>query len=299
MARVAFIGLGNMGYPMAGHLARAGHEVTVFNRTREKATRWVGEHGGRAAARPRDAAEGAELVFVCVGGDDDVRAVTLGDDGALGAMAVGSTLVDHTTASAELARELHAACATRGVGFVDAPVSGGQSGAQNGQLSVMCGGDDDVVERMRPVVAAYAKSVTHIGGAGTGQLTKMVNQILCAAAIQGAAEALAFGMKAGLDMARVLDAVTAGAASSWYLENRGHTMLRDEFDFGFAVDWMRKDLRLCLEEAARLHADVPLTEQAERYYAELQRRGEGRLDASAVIRVYTHAGTAATDGAKG
>ena len=287
VSHVAFIGLGNMGFPMAGHLAAAGHDVAVFNRTPEKAERWVQRHGGRRAATPRDAADGADVVFTCVGADDDVRAVVLGDDGALAAMAPGSTLVDHTTASASLARELHAICAERGVGFVDAPVSGGQSGAENGRLTVMCGGDADVVERVRPVLAAYAHAVTHLGPAGAGQLTKMVNQILCAAAIQGAAEALAFGMKAGLDMDLVLDAVTKGAANSWYLEHRGHTMVRDEFDFGFAVDWMRKDLRLCLQEAAALGADVPFTAQIERGYEELQRRGDNRLDATAVIRLYT------------
>lgn len=287
MSRVAFIGLGNMGFPMAGHLAAAGHDVTVFNRTTEKADRWVDRHGGRRATTPRDAADGAEFVFTCVGADDDVRAVVLGADGALAAMTPGATLVDHTTASASLARELHATCAERGVGFVDGPVSGGQAGAENGRLTVMCGGDADVVERARPMLSAYALAVTHLGPAGAGQLTKMVNQILCAAAIQGAAEALAFGMKAGLDMDLVLDAVTKGAASSWYLDNRGHTMVRDEFDFGFAVDWMRKDLLLCLQEAAAIGADVPFTAQIERGYEELQRRGDNRLDATAVIRLYT------------
>ena len=280
-----------MGFPMAGHLASAGHEVAVFNRTGEKADRWVNRHNGRRAATPRDAATDADFVFLCVGGDDDVRAVVLGDDGALAAMGDGATLVDHTTASASLARELYAICRERGVGFVDAPVSGGQAGAENGRLTVMCGGDADVVERVRPVLAAYSHAVTHLGPSGAGQLTKMVNQILCAAAIQGAAEALAFGMKAGLDMDLVLDAVTKGAASSWYLENRGHTMVRDEFDFGFAVDWMRKDLLLCIQEAAALGADVPFTTQIERGYEELQRRGDNRLDATAVIRLYTGRGT--------
>jgi 3-hydroxyisobutyrate dehydrogenase len=283
---VAFIGLGVMGYPMAGHLASAGHDVTVFNRTGAKADRWVAEHGGRAAPTPRAAATGADVVCTCVGADDDVRAVVLGDDGALGAMAPGATLVDHTTASATLARELHETCGARGVGFVDAPVSGGQAGAENGALTVMCGGESDVFERVRPVIDAYSRAVTLLGPAGSGQLTKMVNQILCAAAIEGAAEALSFGITAGLDMDLVLDAVTKGAANSWYLENRGHTMVRDEFDFGFAVDWMRKDLRICLDEAARLGAALPGTEASEKHYAELQRRGANRLDATAVIKLF-------------
>jgi len=287
VSRVAFIGLGNMGYPMAGHLARAGHEVSVFNRTPAKAERWVTEHGGRAFESPRAAAEGATAVFTCVGADDDVRAVVLGEAGALEGMSAGTTLVDHTTASADLARELHAICAGRGVGFVDAPVSGGQTGAENGQLTVLCGGDGAALERVRPFIDAYARAVTLLGPAGTGQVTKMVNQILCAAAIQGAAEALAFGMKAGLDVDQVLDAVTKGAANSWYLEHRGRTMVRDEFDFGFAVDWMRKDLRLCIDEAVRIGAALPATRATEEAYAKLQQRGDNRLDATALIRLYT------------
>jgi 3-hydroxyisobutyrate dehydrogenase len=286
VAKVAFIGLGVMGYPMAGHLAAAGHDVAVFNRTAAKAQRWTQQHGGRVASTPRAAAEGAEVVCTCVGADDDVRAVVLGDDGALAAMAAGSTLVDHTTASAALARELAATCAERGVGFLDAPVSGGQAGAENGVLTVMCGGAPDVFARVRPVLDAYARAVTLLGSAGSGQLTKMVNQILCAAAIEGASEALAFGMKAGLDMDLVLEAVTKGAANSWYLENRGHTMVRDEFDFGFAVDWMRKDLRICIDEATRLGAELPATEASEKLYAELQARGDNRLDATAVIKLF-------------
>jgi 3-hydroxyisobutyrate dehydrogenase len=283
---VAFIGLGVMGYPMAGHLAAAGHDVTVFNRTRATAERWVAEHPGRAAATPREAAADADVVCTCVGADDDVRAVVLGDDGALAGMTAGATLVDHTTASAALARDLDEACRSRGVGFLDAPVSGGQSGAQQGVLTVMCGGDADVFDRTRPVLDAYARAVSLLGPAGSGQLTKMVNQILCAAAIEGAAEALSFGMKAGLDMDLVLDAVTKGAANSWYLENRGHTMVRNEFDFGFAVDWMRKDLRICLDEAARLGVALPGTEANEKRYAELQARGANRLDATAVITLF-------------
>jgi 3-hydroxyisobutyrate dehydrogenase-like beta-hydroxyacid dehydrogenase len=286
MARVGFIGLGVMGYPMAGHLAKAGHDVAVFNRSPDKAARWAGEHDGTVAATPAQSAEGADIVFTCVGADDDVRAVVLGGDGALDAMRAGATLVDHTTASAALARELHEVCTERGVGFLDAPVSGGQSGAENGVLTVMCGGDADVFERARPTIDAYARAVTLLGPAGSGQLTKMVNQILCAAAIEGASEALAFGMKAGLDMDLVLGAVTKGAANSWYLENRGHTMVRDEFDFGFAVDWMRKDLRICLEEATRIGAELPATDATEKLYAELQQRGANRLDATAVIKLF-------------
>jgi 3-hydroxyisobutyrate dehydrogenase len=286
VAKVAFIGLGNMGFPMAGHLAGAGHHVTVFNRTAAKADRWVAQHGGRRASTPRAAAADADVVCTCVGNDDDVRAVVLGDDGALASMRAASTLVDHTTASATLARELHDECASRGVGFLDAPVSGGQSGAENGVLTVMCGGDRDVFARVRPVLGAYARAVTLLGGAGSGQLTKMVNQILCAAAIEGASEALAFAIKAGLDADLVLDAVTKGAANSWYLENRGHTMVRDEFDFGFAVDWMRKDLDLCITEAARIGAIVPMTQATEKLYEELQQRGANRLDATALIRLF-------------
>jgi 3-hydroxyisobutyrate dehydrogenase-like beta-hydroxyacid dehydrogenase len=221
-----------------------------------------------------------------VGNDDDVRAVVLGDDGALTSMRAGSTLVDHTTASATLARELYDTCASLGVGFIDAPVSGGQSGAENGVLTVMCGGDANVFARVRPILDAYARAVTLLGDAGSGQLTKMVNQILCAAAIEGASEALAFAIKAGLDADLVLDAVTKGAANSWYLENRGHTMVRDEFDFGFAVDWMRKDLDLCVTEAARIGAKVPMTQATEKLYDELQRRGANRLDATALIRLF-------------
>jgi len=283
---VAFIGLGTMGGPMAGHLSDAGHQVAVFNRTRARADAWGAAHVGRVAASPADAAAGADLVCTCVGADDDVRAVVLGSDGALGAMPAGSVLVDHTTASAALARELGALAAARGIGFVDAPVSGGQSGAEAGRLSVMCGGDPATLDRIRPVLDAYAARITLVGPTGSGQLTKMVNQILCAGAIAGAAEALAFAVAAGLDTDRVLDAVTSGAASSWYLENRGHTMVADEFDFGFAVDWIRKDLGLCLEEARRIGSPLPLVERAEAEYAELQRRGMGRLDATALIRLY-------------
>jgi len=283
--KVAFIGLGNMGHPMAGHLAAQGHEVAVFNRTASKAAAWAAEHAGRIGASPADAATGAEVVCVCVGGDDDVRQVVTGPHGALGALAPGAVLVDHTTTSAVLAREIGAAAAAAGVGFLDAPVSGGQAGAVDGRLSVMCGGADDDLERARPVLDAYARTVTHLGPVGSGQLTKMVNQVLCAAAIAGAAEALNFAQAVGLDTDLVLGAVTSGAASSWYLENRGHTMVRDEFDFGFAVDWIRKDLGICLDEAARRGIPLPFTARADQDYAASQARGDGRLDATATIRL--------------
>lgn len=286
MATCAFIGLGNMGYPMAGHLAAAGHTVRVFNRTASVAERWLGEHNGSAHATPAEAAEGADAVFVCVGADDDVRGVTYGDDGALGAMAAGAVLVDHTTASATLARELHQACAEAGVGFIDAPISGGQAGAEAGQLSVMCGGDPDVFATVEPIMDHYAKAIVLVGPAGSGQQTKMVNQILCAGAIQGAAEALAFGEQAGLDMGLVFQAVTQGAANSWYLSNRGETMLADEFDFGFAADWMAKDLGLVKAEAEAIGAPAPLTELTSGYLAESQQAGDNRMDATVIIRRY-------------
>ncbi|EIV95706.1 NAD(P)-dependent oxidoreductase [Frankia sp. QA3] len=283
--QVAFVGLGTMGFPMAGHLARAGFDTVVFNRTAATAARWSAAYPGRVAATPAQAAAGADVVCVCVGADDDVRAVLLGPDGALGALVPGATIVDHTTTSAELAVEIAQRAAAAGVGFVDAPVSGGQAGAEAGRLSVMCGGEADTVERVRPVLAAYGATITRIGPVGTGQLTKMVNQILVAGAVEGAAEALNFAMAAGLDLDRVLPAVSGGAASSWYLTNRAATMIRDEFDFGFAVDWMRKDLRICLAEAARRGVPVPLTELAESDLAASQARGDGQLDATAVIRL--------------
>lgn len=289
MSTVAFIGLGNMGNPMAGHLASAQHDVRVFNRTMAKAEQWAADHGGTAAPRPADAATGATFVAVCVGGDDDVRQVVLGADGALGAMQPGSVLVDHTTASAELARELGQACAAAGVGFVDAPISGGQVGAENGSLSVMCGGSDADFEVARPFIDCYSSAITLIGPVGSGQLTKMCNQILCAGAIQGAAEAIAFGQKAGLDMERVLDAVTKGAAGSWYLSNRGSTMVADEFDFGFAVDWMAKDLGLVQREGQAIGAATPLTAMVDGYLQASQAAGENRLDATAIVRRYREA----------
>ncbi len=275
-----------MGYPMAGHMASAGHEVRVFNRTRAKADQWAAEHGGTACATPAEAAAGADFVALCVGADADVRAVSYGDDGVLAAMSDGAVLVDHTTASAELARELGEACLAKGVGFVDAPISGGQAGAENGALSVMCGGAQADFDRALPLIDAYSSAVTLVGPVGSGQLTKMCNQILCAGAIQGAAEAIAFGQKAGLDMGKVLAAVTKGAAGSWYLSNRGDTMVSDDFDFGFAVDWMAKDLGLVQDEAAALEAEIPLTSLVHRYLKATQDAGENRLDATAIVRRY-------------
>ncbi|MCU0275090.1 MAG: NAD(P)-dependent oxidoreductase [Acidimicrobiales bacterium] len=284
MARCAFVGLGVMGFPMAGHLAARGHEVTVSNRTTSKADDWVAAHGGAAAPTPREAATGADVVLLCVGNDDDVRSVVLGPDGVLAGMAPGSTLVDHTTASADLARELHATCAEAGIGFVDAPVSGGQAGAQNGVLTVMCGGDADVFARVEPVLAAYARAVTLIGPAGSGQLTKMVNQLAIAGLVQGLSEALAFGMRAGLDMPTVIDVISKGAAGSWQMEHRGPTMVRDEFDFGFAVEWMRKDLGICFDEAARNGASLEVARLVDGFYAEVMAMGGARWDTSSLIR---------------
>ena len=286
MATAAFIGLGNMGYPMAGHLVSAGHDVRVYNRTQAKAEAWAAEHGGTAHATPAEAAQGADFVALCVGADADVRAVSYGDDGVLATLGAGAVLVDHTTASAELARELGQACADAGIGFVDAPISGGQAGAENGALSVMCGGSQPDFDRALPLIDAYSSAVTLVGGVGSGQLTKMCNQILCAGAIQGAAEAIAFGQKAGLDMDKVLAAVTKGAAGSWYLSNRGGTMVSDDFDFGFAVDWMAKDLGLVQQEASALGAATPLTELVDSYLKATQEAGENRLDATAIVRRY-------------
>jgi 3-hydroxyisobutyrate dehydrogenase-like beta-hydroxyacid dehydrogenase len=283
--RVAFIGLGVMGYPMAGHLARAGHDVTVYNRTGAKAEQWVGQHGGRAAPTPAAAARGAELVMMCVGNDDDVRAVATGDGGALATLAAGAVLVDHTTASAEVAREVHAAAKARGVGFLDAPVSGGQAGAENGTLTIMAGGDADDFARAEGTLASYARAVTLMGGAGAGQLTKMVNQICVAGTIQGLAEGLNFALRAGLDANRALDVIGKGAAQSWQMVNRGPTMVADKFDFGFAVDWMRKDLGICLDEARANGAALPVTALIDQFYSRLQARGGGRLDTSSLIRL--------------
>ena len=281
---VAFLGLGVMGHPMAGHLARAGHRVAVYNRTAAKAQAWVGEYGGRAAATPRDAATDADVVFACVGNDADLRAVTLGADGALGGMKRGAVFVDHTTASADIARELDAAARARGLGFIDAPVSGGSLGAVNGTLTVMCGGDAAAFARIQPIAMAYSKAVTLLGESGAGQLAKMVNQICIAGLVQGLAEAIAFGQKAGLDMKAVLGVIGKGAAQSWQMDNRGPTMIDDKFDFGFAVDWMRKDLGLCLAEANRNGARLPVTALVDQFYADLQATGGRRQDTSSLIR---------------
>lgn len=258
----------------------------MFNRTEAKSSQWASQHGGVACATPAEAAAGATFVALCVGADDDVRAVSYGDDGVLSAMAAGSVLVDHTTASAELARELGAACTAASVGFVDAPISGGQAGAENGALSVMCGGEQAHFDQALPLIDAYAAAVTLVGGVGSGQLTKMCNQILCAGAIQGAAEAIAFGQKSGLDMNLVLQAVTKGAAGSWYLTNRGETMVDDQFDFGFAVDWMTKDLGLVRQEANAIGAHTPLTDLTDSFLQATQEAGENRLDATAIVRRY-------------
>jgi len=285
--RVAFIGLGVMGHPMAGHLARAGHRVCVYNRSADKARAWTGEHGGDRAATPREAAAahgGAEFVFACVGNDDDLRSVVLGADGAFAGMAPGTIFVDHTTASAAVARELHAAAGARGLHFVDAPVSGGQAGAVNGALTVMCGGDAEPFAAMRPLALAYARAVTRVGASGAGQLAKMVNQVSIAGMVQALAEALAFGRRAGLDMPLVLEVIGKGAAQSWQMDNRGRTMLEGRFDFGFAVDWMRKDLGLVLDEARRNGAQLPVTALVDQFYAELQAAGGGRDDTSSLMR---------------
>ncbi len=282
--KVAFLGLGVMGFPMAGHLARAGHEVTVYNRSAAKAQAWVTEFGGRAAATPREAAAGADVVCACVGNDDDLRSVVLGADGALAGMQVGAVFADHTTASAAVARELYAAARAKGLHFVDAPVSGGQAGAQNGVLTVMCGGDPVAFDTARPVALAYARAVTRIGDSGAGQLAKMVNQVCCIGVIQGLAEAVAFGQQAGLDMNLVLEVIGKGAAQSWQMDNRGKTMVADQFDFGFAVDWMRKDLGLVLEEARRNGARMPVTALVDQFYADVQDMGGGRWDTSSLIR---------------
>jgi 3-hydroxyisobutyrate dehydrogenase len=281
---VAFLGLGVMGHPMAGHLARAGHRVTVYNRTAAKAAEWVREFGGRAAQTPREAAAEADIVFACVGNDADLRAVTLGADGAFDGMRRGTVFVDHTTASADIARELAAAAAGRGFDFVDAPVSGGNLGAVNGTLTVMCGGSAEGFARVQPVAMAYAKAVTLLGEAGAGQLAKMVNQIAIAGLVQGLAEAIAFGQKAGLDMSAVLGVIGKGAAQSWQMDNRGPTMVEDRFDFGFAVDWMRKDLGLCLAEAQRNGARLPVTALVDQFYADVQAMGGRRLDTSSLIK---------------
>ncbi len=281
--KVAFIGLGVMGFPMAGHLKLAGHDVCVYNRTAVKAEKWVDTFGGRMAATPAEAAKGAQIVFACVGNDDDLRSVVLGENGAFAGMAPGTIFVDHTTASAVVARELEAEGAKLGIAFVDAPVSGGQAGAENGCLTVLCGGGEDAFKRVEPVLDAYAATVTYFGTSGSGQLAKMVNQICIAGCVQGLSEAIAFGMNAGLDMPKVIDALSSGAASSWQMMNRGKTMVKGEFNFGFAVDWMRKDLGIVKDEAVRNGSDIPVTKMVDGFYEEVQKAGGGRLDTSSLI----------------
>ena len=281
--KVAFLGLGVMGFPMAGHLALAGHDVTVYNRSAAKGKAWAGEFKGRSAPTPREAAAGRELVFCCVGNDDDLRSVVLGPDGAFAGMKPGAIFIDHTTASANVARELDAQARKLGLGFIDAPVSGGQAGAQNGMLTVMCGGEAAAFEAVRPVALAFGRAVTLLGPAGSGQLAKMVNQIAIAGLVQGLSEAIAFGQKAGLDMPQVLEVIGKGAAQSWQMDNRGKTMTAGEFDFGFAVDWMRKDLGLCLDEAKRNGARLPVTALVDQFYADVQALGGKRWDTSSLI----------------
>lgn len=285
MAKTAFIGLGVMGYPMAGHLAKAGHEVAVYNRTAAKAQAWADEHGGTAHATPAEAAAGADFVFCCVGNDDDLRSVTTGPDGAFRAVAKGAVFVDHTTASADVAREL--AAAAGGFDFIDAPVSGGQAGAENGVLTIMCGGDQAAYDRAAPVMDAYARSHRLLGETGAGQLTKMVNQIAIAGLLQGLSEAVNFAGKAGLNVPDVIDVISKGAAGSWQMENRAVTMSEDKFEFGFAVDWMRKDLGICLDEAGNNGARLPLTAMIDQFYGEVQDMGGGRWDTSSLMRRLT------------
>lgn len=287
--KTAFIGLGVMGYPMAGHLKKHGHEVTIFNRTAARAAAWVAAFGGRSAPTAAAAAAGAEVVFACVGNDDDLRTVAYGSDGILAGMAKGAIFVDHTTASADIAREMDKAAREKGMHFLDAPVSGGQAGAENGTLTIMVGGADETFARVEPVMRAYGKAVTRMGPAGTGQLTKMVNQICIAGLVEALAEGLNFAVRAGLDANKVVEVISKGAAQSWQMDNRAKTMLEDKFDFGFAVDWMRKDLGICLREAARNGANLPVTEIVDRFYADVQKMGGGRWDTSSLMRRLTRA----------
>jgi 3-hydroxyisobutyrate dehydrogenase len=282
--RVAFLGLGVMGLPMAGHLARAGHHVTVYNRTAAKAQAWAAEFGGAAAPTPALAAQGADIVYACVGNDDDLRSITLGTDGAFAGMKPGAVFVDHTTASANVARSLWEQARSQGLHFVDAPVSGGQAGAVNGLLTVMCGGEQAAFDAIKPVTMAFSRAVTRVGDSGAGQLAKMVNQICIAGLVQGLSEGIAFGQHAGLDMRLVLEVIGKGAAQSWQMDNRGQTMVEDRFDFGFAVDWMRKDLGLCLEEARHNGAKLPVTALVDQFYADVQAMGGQRWDTSSLIR---------------
>ena len=287
MTKTAFIGLGVMGFPMAGHKAAKGHEVTVYNRTAAKAEKWAKEHGGSVAATPREAAAGAEVVCACVGNDDDLRSVTYGNDGILAGMKPGAIFVDHTTASANVAREIAKTAVELGLRFIDGPVSGGQAGAENGILTVMCGGDQATFDDAKPVMDCYAQAVTLIGPVGSGQLCKMVNQICIAGLVQGLAEGVNFGAKAGLDVKKVIDVISKGAAQSWQMENRAHTMIDDEFDFGFAVDWMRKDLGICFEEARNNGSRLPVTALVDQFYAGIQAKGGNRWYTSSLLRNLT------------
>lgn len=284
MAKVAFLGLGVMGYPMAGHLQAAGHEVTVYNRTTAKAQAWVDQHGGAMSETPAGAAEGAEFVMSCVGNDDDLRSVCLGDDGAFSTMASGTIFVDHTTVSAKVTRELYAVAADKGVSFIDAPISGGQAGAENGVLSVMCGGDQAAYDKAEPVIDAYARICRRIGDCGAGQVTKMCNQIAIAGLVQGLSEALHFAEKAGLDGRDVVEVISQGAAGSWQMANRYETMIDDHFEHGFAVDWMRKDLGICLDAADETGASLPVTALVDQFYKDVQKMGGGRWDTSSLFK---------------
>jgi 3-hydroxyisobutyrate dehydrogenase len=283
MAKVAFIGLGVMGYPMAGHLVKAGHSVTVWNRSGEKADKWVAQHGGKRAATPREAANGAEFVMACVGNDDDLRSVVYGADGILAGLGKGCVFVDHTTASADVAREIGEKAKAAGQGFIDAPVSGGQAGAENGQLTIMCGGDEATYDKAKPVIQAYAKMQNLMGATGSGQLTKMMNQICIAGLVQGLSEALAFGRASGLDLTKAVEVISKGAAGSWQMDNRHKTMIEGKFDYGFAVDWMRKDLGICLAEARRNGSSLPVAAMVDQFYAEVQQMGGKRWDTSSLI----------------
>ncbi len=281
--KVSFLGLGVMGYPMAGHLAANGYDVCVYNRTTAKAEKWVAQHNGRMAASPAEAAGDADFIFCCVGNDDDLRSVTTADGGAFEAMKTGAVFVDHTTASADIARELYAAAKSLGVEFLDAPVSGGQAGAENGALTVMIGGDQQTFDKAKPLIDSFAQAALLMGDSGSGQLTKMVNQICIAGLVQGLSEGLAFGVNAGLDGLKVFDVISKGAAGSWQMVNRHQTMLENEFEFGFAVDWMRKDLGLCMDEAARNNSELPVSKIVDGYYAEIQANGGNRYDTSSLV----------------
>jgi 3-hydroxyisobutyrate dehydrogenase-like beta-hydroxyacid dehydrogenase len=286
--KIAFIGLGVMGYPMAGHCAKAEHQVVVYNRTTTKAQAWVDEFGGQLALTPKQAAESADVVLVCVGNDDDLRSVMLGDNGILAGASAGNIIVDHTTASAQVARELEVLCRQREVGFLDAPVSGGQAGAENGQLTVMLGGNQNHYDEIEPLISCYAKFSRLLGDVGSGQLAKMMNQICIAGAVQGLAEALNFGQNAGLDCSAVVDVISKGAAQSWQMENRANTMLKGEYEFGFAVDWMRKDLDIALNEAKKNGSTLPLTALVDQFYADVQKQGGGRWDTSSLLARLTN-----------